>query len=117
MSKFSFSFQVDSSVLQVSSTRTLLVSLLKNIRVADTWVANAAAMDVNAPSVQLLGAEHHSAISGIRGGSIWTYFEKLSCFLPYQLCCFILKTQHTRILFQHILQDLLFCFDVHFSND
>lgn len=104
-------------MLQVYSTRTLLVSLLKNIRVADTWVANAAAMDVNAPSVQLLGAETHSATSGIGSGSIWTYFEKLSCFLPYQLCCFILKAQHMRTLFQHILQDLLLCFYVHFSND
>lgn len=104
-------------MLQVYSTRTLLVSLLKNIRVADTWVANAVAMDVNAPSIQLLGAETHSAISGIGSGSIWTYLEKLSCFLPYQLCCFILKPQYTKILFQHLLQDLLFCFDVHSSND
>lgn len=26
----------------------------------------------------------------------------------YQLCCFISKPWYTRILFQHILQDLLF---------
>lgn len=104
-------------MLWVYSTLSLFVSPLMNIRVADTWVANASAMDLNAPSIQFLGAETHSAISGIHGSSVWTYFEELSCFLPCQLCCFLLQPQRTRILFQHTLKDLLFCFDVHFSND